>query len=366
MSDTFFKPVLTAAGQTAALNAVQGGFQVRVTEIRFGRGQYDTRLADGTPNPDAVAATDLIDPVVTVQANGVAPTASSLVVVGTLERGEPFDVSEIGFYLEDGTLLAVASAAGQVFYSRSQFIDLPTFFSLGFSVLPAGSITIEAPQDATFAALLARLVLVEATFQQTIIDAGIIYDPSDINQLSQAIQAQIASGLSDVELSEIDGLQVALDEKADAANVTGLINQLMNDINGKADANHQHFTTRTFQTVNANPVALLTIPVQEAAFLSLEGIGDAFVPADNDANPALPPDGTFFHIQTAASRHLGVSSRKGLSGVYLHEESSHPLGLALDVAIDQDNNTLQIIATGIDGRAVDWMFDYTLRERTSS
>jgi hypothetical protein len=353
MSDSFFKPIITAAGQAAAAGASDVTFQIKIAEIGFGRGQYDTRLASGDPHPDALARTTLDDPdAVRVSVRGISPTPTNpnSVIIGTLGVGEPFPIGEIGFYLDDGTLFAVASTADKIFFNRSEFVPLPSIFTLRITQVPGEAINIEAPQDPVFGAVLAELLALHALFEPVAVEAGLSYDPLEVTQFRDALNILIVREVQTLALANIDGLAEALADKAPIG--------------------HVHFTQITEQTADETPVVLLSIDVPDGGFVSLEGHGDAFVPAfvppDGDLNPPLPPDGTYFRINVAASRMGDETVRAGVSGFYLHEDRLHPLGLALDAVVNNDTNTLDLIAVGAVGRTVDWTFDYTIRERVSS
>jgi hypothetical protein len=325
----FFRPVLTNAGQIAALSANAGGYSVQISHIAFGDGAYDVRDVDGNELVSARQRETLVNELHRIAAVGAPPTENSLAITGTLEPGAPFDVNEIGFFLSDGTLFAVASAAGQTFYRRSEIISLPMLFVLGFSTLPAGSVTIQIVDGGDdFSVFVAQLLSVQNKFDRVILSAGLDVDPDNPDQLAQAIQALIDAAID----------------------------------------SHVHHTTASINTIDATPAVLLALDIQEGELITLNGIGEGFQAAVVNSDPLIddiPPDGYPFQLIASARRFGSETTLLGEFGPRLHVGSVHAKGFLAEVQIDKVEHKLQVVVTGAEGANVAWSIDYNIRKRVS-
>lgn len=129
-------PILTAAGLNAVINTTNDGLQARIVSIALG---------DSAWLPDH-SATSLVNERARVPITGSTRVNPSQLHVTAVERGEvEYWVREIGFYLEDGTLLAVWSQpdVDRPLAYKAADVDLLLGFDLVLSALPAESVVIE-------------------------------------------------------------------------------------------------------------------------------------------------------------------------------------------------------------------------------
>ncbi|PCJ33012.1 MAG: hypothetical protein COA90_00880 [Gammaproteobacteria bacterium] len=131
MSDILV-PIITNVG-LAAILAGGNGFQGVITEIALGDSAWD---------PDDTA-TELQNEINRVSVEGQTIGTNQFHLAG-IEESTTLDywVKEIGFYLSDGTLLAVWSKSDKVLAYKSSAVDLLLAFDLSLISLPEDSITI--------------------------------------------------------------------------------------------------------------------------------------------------------------------------------------------------------------------------------
>lgn len=126
-------PVMTLAGLEAVLNAESTGVNARITEVGLGDFGW-------APDGNATALRNERNRVSITGGSRIAPTQIHITAV---ENGEiDYWVREIGFYLEDGTLLAVWSDSTQALAWKSADVDLLLAFDMVLSSLPAESVDI--------------------------------------------------------------------------------------------------------------------------------------------------------------------------------------------------------------------------------
>jgi len=144
-------PLITNAGLQAAFNASSTGLAANITHIALGSGSY-------APN---AAQTGLTNEVMRVPiADGKMLDAKQLHVTAIASGVQQFWVREVGFFLADGTLLAVWSDTGIALAYKSASVDLLLAFDLALAALPANAITIlstGASLNLNFAGELAEL-----------------------------------------------------------------------------------------------------------------------------------------------------------------------------------------------------------------
>lgn len=129
-------PILTAAGLNAVINANNDGLQARIVSIALG---------DSAWSPDH-SATSLVNERARVPITGSTRVNPSQIHVTAIEDGAvEYWVREIGFYLEDGALLAVWSQpdVDRPLAYKAAGVDLLLGFDLVLSALPADSVVIE-------------------------------------------------------------------------------------------------------------------------------------------------------------------------------------------------------------------------------
>jgi|GEM_PF-4397697 len=131
-------PTLTAAG-FALFRGQSPGFSVAITHVAFGAQKYDPLGFESSLKSELVR----------FPIDGSALISPSAIQVGVLMKNAAPDgrtandkwIGEIGFYAGD-TLFAVLSQAAAYLFYKSPDIDIPVTYVLDFSVLPAGSITV--------------------------------------------------------------------------------------------------------------------------------------------------------------------------------------------------------------------------------
>lgn len=186
---SYFRPILTDAGRAAALAAVGLG-GVTVASVRFGTGAYDTRDGSGDPVPAEQARTALA-----AEQISVAIAAGSVVdqtlhlrfVVGAVAPS--FIATEIGLFLNDGTLFAVASSSTAVFAELDGDTSLVIEFLLTLTELPDGSVTVTFSEPIV-AELQEQVDLLQAMVQEAVEDSGQTWNLEDETQLATAIRHQ--------------------------------------------------------------------------------------------------------------------------------------------------------------------------------
>ncbi|MGE4526832.1 MAG: phage tail protein [Rhodospirillaceae bacterium] len=198
MSDMTLTITLTDAGLAAVAAAHGQGLAAKITHVAVGDAGYA---------PDA-SATTLVNELVRVELTaGGAVAPRQVLLQGTIPPGETeFFIREMGYFLEDGTLLGVWSDpeaplgwAGGV---------TPWFFKLSFawSSLPADAITVIIADDAATAGMALDLAQLDGKVRHTVEQGGgLTWDGEDDTQLTDAIAAMIAAGLATISSPRLHG-----------------------------------------------------------------------------------------------------------------------------------------------------------------
>lgn len=126
-------PVVTQAGLNAAFNADNNGIELVITEIALG---------DGAWSPDDTA-TDLQNEINRLPVSGEKVGDRQLHITAVENGTTEYWVNEIGFYLDDGTLLCIWSAPDNALAYKSAVVDLLLALDLVLETLPANSVTID-------------------------------------------------------------------------------------------------------------------------------------------------------------------------------------------------------------------------------
>lgn len=168
---TPLQPVITKAGLAAIWNATSTGLAAEITHIGLGSAGY-------TPSSDQKVLRTLVEK---YPVSGGEQLSSTLIhLTAIADDSAAFWVREVGFFLDDGTLFAVWSSAGDPLTYKSANTDLLLAYDLSLEALPANSVTIKsspaglnltlaAPLAAQASALLAQMV--RGTKQQDQLDA---------------------------------------------------------------------------------------------------------------------------------------------------------------------------------------------------
>lgn len=125
-------PVITTKGLAAAWTADNTGVAAKITHIALGSNGYSP--SKGQISLQAEKKRYAI-------ADGQRVGDTQIHVTALADDPSEFWVKEVGFYLEDGTLFAVWSAANPLAY-KSALVPLLLGFDLVLDALPAGSITV--------------------------------------------------------------------------------------------------------------------------------------------------------------------------------------------------------------------------------
>lgn len=189
MSELALLPAFTSAGLAAIAAAHGQGLSLKITHLAFGDTAYDVRDGNGVPLAAARARVALENERVRVAvAAGNAVTANSILVVGEVPAAAPeFWIKEVGFFGEDGTLVAVWSAADQSLGWRGANAPWLFKFVLSWSDLPPNAITVVFDGDAALSALATDMARIDAKVHHTVVTGGIAWDDMEETQLTEAI-----------------------------------------------------------------------------------------------------------------------------------------------------------------------------------
>lgn len=177
---TTITPLFTDAGLAAVASATGAGLQAEIAEIAVGDAAY-------APGASATALQSERARV-SVSAGG-ATGPQEVLVEAMVPAGAPeFWIREVGFFLADGTLLAVWSDPEQTLGWRGGLAPWFFKFLLAWTSLPANSITVTFNGDAGHAALSLDLAQAEAKVIHTVEASGQTWSETDNAQLTQAIQ----------------------------------------------------------------------------------------------------------------------------------------------------------------------------------
>jgi hypothetical protein len=129
-------PVITTKGLAAAFTADNTGVAAKITHIALG---------DSGRKPPSKNETKLVNERLRVAvADGERINEHQIHVSAVADSGPAFWVKEIGFILEDGTMLAVWSDVDPLAYKpEGDSVPLLLGFDLVLEALPAESITVE-------------------------------------------------------------------------------------------------------------------------------------------------------------------------------------------------------------------------------
>ena len=127
-------PVMTLAGLQAVLNATNDGVQARITHVALGDIGW-------TPDNTATALRRERNRVAISNGRRIQPRQIHITAV---ENGAiQYWVREVGFILDDGTLLAVWSHPTQALAWKASDVDLLLAFDMVLSALPADSVVVD-------------------------------------------------------------------------------------------------------------------------------------------------------------------------------------------------------------------------------
>ncbi len=126
-------PIITTAGLTAVLNATNDGLSARITHVALGDAAW-------TPDNSATALQNERRRVTVSNGERIQPTQIHITAV---ENGSTeYWIRELGFYLDDGTLLAIWSDPEQPLAFKAAGVDILLAFDLVLSALPDDSVEV--------------------------------------------------------------------------------------------------------------------------------------------------------------------------------------------------------------------------------
>jgi hypothetical protein len=167
MPEITFTPIITAAGFAAALAAETGGFKVNITHVGAGStGQTVAVNASGLATTTALATER--DRVVKRSAIETAPGQTDLSFV--IDSANEYYVREVGFFLADGTLFAIASHATTALMWKSAQTQALIAFELVLQAVNPAAVTIISagpPLELLLTNERARLTALEAIAANT-------------------------------------------------------------------------------------------------------------------------------------------------------------------------------------------------------
>ncbi|OSM01657.1 phage tail protein [Magnetofaba australis] len=149
MSTNPIIPIITQAGLTAVFNAASDGLQARITHVALGSGQY-------LPTDDMTALHNEVTRVPV--ADGRMEGDHQLHVTFLEDGTDEYWVGELGFYLENGALLALWSHETQPLTFKSASTPLHLAFDLALTALPAQSVSVTGTGQSLNLSLTTELV----------------------------------------------------------------------------------------------------------------------------------------------------------------------------------------------------------------
>lgn len=156
-------PVITNRGLAAAIDADELGIQARVSHIAFG----DAGGSSGRYSP-SVAQNALVRERVRIPVGGgdvVGPTEISLQAL--LDTGPTFNINEVGFFLNDGTLLAIWADPETSLATKTAGVPLAVAYNLALAGIPPGSITLNISGPSVNLTIVGPLAQTAASFMRT-------------------------------------------------------------------------------------------------------------------------------------------------------------------------------------------------------
>ncbi|MBT8420581.1 MAG: phage tail protein, partial [Gammaproteobacteria bacterium] len=140
--DNSLVPIITEVGIQAIIAALREEKSVKITEIALGSGIDDA----GYQSDSSAIALETEKQRVPVS-NAETIGESQLHITANITGPEEYWVREVGFYLEDGTLLAIYASEGEAMAYKGRDVDLFIGFDLSLNALPADSVTVDTSTD---------------------------------------------------------------------------------------------------------------------------------------------------------------------------------------------------------------------------
>lgn len=164
---TVLAPVITNAGLAAIVSSQNDGVNAKITHVAIGSNGREPSKAE----------TSLVNERLRVPIAGGERVSDTQIHLTALAEHATlnFWVYEVGFFLEDGTLLAVWSDTDPLAY-KSAGVDLLLAFDLVLSALPASSVVVEAGDSGLSLAATAQRLVEMAVAQVAEMNRGLTRD----------------------------------------------------------------------------------------------------------------------------------------------------------------------------------------------
>lgn len=153
--------VVTNAGLDAAINADDLGLKVQVSHIAFG--DATNRRYNATASQTSLRRERVRIPV--LGGEDISPT--EIMVQGLLDTGPQFNINEVGFYDEDGTLIVVWANADFTLATKTPGIPFAMALNLALAGIPPGSVTLNVSGPSINLTLLGSISQIAADFMLT-------------------------------------------------------------------------------------------------------------------------------------------------------------------------------------------------------
>lgn len=131
------RPKITNAGLAALFNATNNGVEGYVTHVAFG----DAAGASYAPTGDEVGLKNELARVAV--GGGERETPTQILLQGVLDDGPEFWIREVGFFLSDGTLLALWSEPNKLLLYKSAGVPFVFAYGLALSGVPENSVNVQ-------------------------------------------------------------------------------------------------------------------------------------------------------------------------------------------------------------------------------
>ena len=138
MTDTVaLRPKITNVGLAALFNATNNGLEGYVSHVAFGDGAGVSYLPSGN---ETQLRRELARASV---GGGERETPTQILIQGVLETAAEFWVREVGFFMSDGTLLALWSDPGKLLLYKSEGVPFIFAYGLALSGVPENSVNVQ-------------------------------------------------------------------------------------------------------------------------------------------------------------------------------------------------------------------------------
>jgi len=186
-----FRPVFTDAGRVAAAIDNGKGLRTQISAVALGDAQYAIRDDAGVPADTATAATALQNEVLRLPVYaGGDPIPGQINVVAEVPAALPdeqqFFIGEIGFYDDNGVLIALWSDSTQNMGYRGDLMGWYLSLTLAWIDLPSDQFTVQV-LNGPLSEQIIYTAQINAQIKVAVESAGMVYNRQDSSQLAAAI-----------------------------------------------------------------------------------------------------------------------------------------------------------------------------------